>query len=105
MLTQVQAAKLMNVSDATVLNWEKGETEPPAGFWPAIMAFLGYEPFPAPATLAERMSAFRRREGLSVKEAAQRAGVDEASWSRWERTGLIRSSRAAAKLSDALGLN
>jgi transcriptional regulator with XRE-family HTH domain len=51
------------------------------------MVFLGYEPFLAPTTLTERMLAFRRREGLSVKDAALRAGVDEASWSRWEQTG------------------
>ena len=79
----------MAVSDATVLNWEKGTTEPPIVFWPAIIAFLGYDPHPAPMTLSERMSAFRRRKGLSIKEAALRARVNESSWGSWERTGLI----------------
>jgi hypothetical protein len=58
----------MAVSAATVLNWEKGATEPPSAFWPAIIAFLGYDPHPMPVTLSERMTAFRRRKGLSIKK-------------------------------------
>jgi transcriptional regulator with XRE-family HTH domain len=40
-------------------------------------------------TLTERMREYRRRHGLSIKEAAFRACVDESSWGSWERTGLI----------------
>jgi DNA-binding transcriptional regulator YiaG len=93
---------LMQVSETTVLHWEKEATEPLVSYWPAIIGFLRYEPFPHPESLSERMLAFRRRAGLSIKEAARRVGVDEASWSRWERTGRIRSSIAAAKVRAAM---
>lgn len=88
-LTQTQAAEVMAVSEATVLNWEKGETDPPIAYWPAIIAFLGYDPNPAGTGLAERMRAYRRHCGLSIKEAAARARVDEGSWGTWERTGHV----------------
>jgi hypothetical protein len=56
---------------------------------PAIIRFLGYDPTPEPRTLADRMRSYRKRLGLSITEAALRAGVDESSWGSWERIGLI----------------
>lgn len=79
----------MAVSEATVLNWEKGKTEPPIAFWPAIIAFLGYDPMPVPTTLTQRMQAFRRQHGLSIKAAALRLGVHQDSWGAWEKTGDV----------------
>ena len=63
-LTQKQAAKLIGVNPFTLLNWEKGHTEAiPMKAIPAITAFLGYDPFPAPASVAEQLKAYRRRTG------------------------------------------
>ena len=92
----------MAVSAATVLNWEKGATEPPSAFWPAITAFLGYNPAPPPQTLTERMRAYRYRHGLSIKEAALRAEVHEDSWGRWERTGVVSWERYRRALDEFL---
>lgn len=47
-LTQTQAGKLLVVDTYTVLNWEKGKTEPPIAAMPAVLRFLGYDPFPPP---------------------------------------------------------
>ena len=48
---------------------------------PAVIRFLGYDPFPEPVTLSDRMRAYRKRNGLSIRAAALRAGVDEeSSW-------------------------
>jgi DNA-binding XRE family transcriptional regulator len=44
-LTQKQVAKLLGVSPFTVLNWEKNKTTPPVQGMPAILRFLGYNPF------------------------------------------------------------
>jgi len=44
------------------------------------LRFLGYDPIPEPTTLADRMLSCGQRLGLSIKEAALRAGVDESSW-------------------------
>ena len=79
-LTQTQAAPRLDVCPFTVLNWEKGKTEPPIAAMPAIIAFLGDDPGPFAATLAERMRHYRRLGGLSIKEAAMRAGVHEDTW-------------------------
>lgn len=54
-----------------------------------ILSFLGYNPFPAPKNLSERLLAIRRVNGWTIKEAAGRLGVDEGTWSKWERTGWI----------------
>lgn len=83
-LSQEAAAKLLGVSAATVLNWEKGKTEPPIAPMPAIFRFLGYDPFPKPMSLPERLLAKRRQMGWSLNEAAQNLGVDEGTWRVWE---------------------
>ena len=79
----------MGVGEYTVLNWEHDATTPPVTSMPAIIRFLGYEPFKLATTLREHMQAYRWRNGLSITEAARQIGVDESSWSQWERTGLI----------------
>ena len=88
-LSQRQAADRLEVNSWTVLNWEKGKTEPPVERIPAIIGFLGYAPFPKPQVLGERMLAKRRVMGWTIKEAARQLGVDESTWWEWERTGHI----------------
>lgn len=51
---------------------------------PGIIKFLGYDPFPEPQTLGERLAAKRRMLGLSRKELAKRLGVDEETLARLE---------------------
>lgn len=101
-LTQADAAVAMGVSAATVANWESGKTEPPIALWPRIIGFLGYDPVPTAATLPERMYAFRRRNGLSIKDAAARAGVDEGTWGCWERSGEVAWERYRIALESLL---
>jgi transcriptional regulator with XRE-family HTH domain len=90
---QREVSERLRVSVNTVLNWETGKTEPLVEFMPAIIPFLGYDPFPEPTTLSERMLAKRRLMGWSIKEAAQRLGVDDGTWGEWEKTGAIAWSR------------
>jgi transcriptional regulator with XRE-family HTH domain len=87
--TQKQAAQRIGVNPWTVLNWEKDHTEPPIESMPAIIRFLGYDPFPEPKSLAERLLAKRRVMGWSIKEAARRLGVDEGTLGGWEQGGVI----------------
>jgi transcriptional regulator with XRE-family HTH domain len=107
-LSRPKAAAQMGVDDWTVLNWEKGRTSPPMKAFPAIVRFLGYEPFPPPKTLAERMLAARRRNGWTIQDAASRLGVDPTAWSTWERSGRVAwkryRERLASFLSSALAL-
>ena len=83
-LRQKEAAALLGVGPETILHWEKGQTAPPDRAWPAILAFLGYDPHPKPRTLPERLRALRRSNGWSIKQAARASGVDERTWAGWE---------------------
>ena len=87
-LSQAQAATLVGVDQFTVLNWEKNRTEPMVTSVPDIIRFLGYDPYPEPEALAERMLAKRQAMGWTIKQAARELGVDEGTWGAWER-GII----------------
>ena len=43
-ITQKEAARRIGANQWTVINWEKGRTEPAVRFVPRIIQFLGYEP-------------------------------------------------------------
>jgi len=90
------AAGLLAKTD-TYLLWEKDRATPTVRFYPAIFRFLGYDPFPAAVRFADRVRAKRRRLGLTIEAAAKLAGVDEATFSRWEggKTTLTASKLAA----------
>ena len=69
----------------TLLHWEWDEHEPVVRYYPAIFTFLGYDPFPKPQTLAERIARQRRKLGLTISQAAEKIGVDPGTFRRWER--------------------
>ncbi|MBL6751412.1 MAG: helix-turn-helix transcriptional regulator [Nevskia sp.] len=88
-LTQAQMAKMMGVNAFTIVNWEKARTAPSVPFAPAIRRFLGYDPYPEPRTLPERMFAKRRSMGWTLTQAAYQFGVDVGTWGCWERGFVI----------------
>ncbi len=96
-LHQREAAEMLNVSPATLLHWEKGQTEPPVQAMPAICRFLGYSPFPDGQTVSERLLQKRREMGWAIRDAARCLGVDPGSWRDWEtgKTILYRKHRSA----------
>lgn len=81
-LYQRDVALLLKVSPETVLHWEKGNTEPPVASMPALLKFLGYDPFPEPKALSERLFVKRRAMGWSIQEAARNFGVDPGTCNR-----------------------
>jgi transcriptional regulator with XRE-family HTH domain len=83
-LFQREVAARLGVNIWTYLLWEQDRTIPVVRYYPAIFQFLGYDPFPAPLTLPERIAAKRRQLGWSIKTAAKFAGVDEGTFGRWE---------------------
>ena len=54
-------------------------------FVPGIIAFLGYDPYPEPIELSQRLFSARRSQGLSIRELAKRLGMDPETLRRWER--------------------
>lgn len=84
-LFQREVAKRLRIGQFTYLSWEKDRARPEVRWWPAIIGFLGYDPHPEPWTFSEQLRARRRALGLSIAEAAQRVGVDEGTFGRWDR--------------------
>ena len=104
-LMQKEVAELLSVNTWTILNWEKGRTEPPIASIPAIVQFLEYDPFPKPTTLPQTLLARRRETGLSVKDAAEMVGVDPGTWGNWERGQTILYRRHRELVAQFLGLS
>jgi hypothetical protein len=77
-------ARQLRVSTGTYFLWETDRTTPTTRYYPAILDWLGYDPFPAPTTLPERIATKRRLLGLSIERAAALLGVDEETFRRWE---------------------
>ena len=104
-LTQRLAAEALGVNPWTVMNWETGRFEPPIRRLPAILHFLGYDPFPAPTTVGQRLLHVRRQHGWSTSEAARQLGVDRTTWQDWERGELILFREHSLKVATLLGLD
>jgi len=83
-LKQAEVAALLGCHPKSVMWWEQDERLPADRLYPAIISHLGYEPWPEPVTLAEKLRAERLRRGLSRKRAAEMIGVDEGTLWWWE---------------------
>jgi len=97
-LFQKDVGAFLRVDAFTVLNWEKDKTIPATRYLPRIVAFLGYDPFPAPRTLGERVVAARRRLGIPRKRLAHRLGVDEGALKRWEEERVKPQGNCLSKI-------
>lgn len=71
---------------------------------PAIIRFLGCDPFPEPKSLPERLLAKRRAMGWLIKEAARELGVDEGTWGAWECGQIMLYRRHRELIAGVLGL-
>lgn len=101
-LLQREAGERMGVTKETVANWEKDKTKPVPSQFKPLIAFLGYDPTPAPTSLAERFQAKRRSLGLTVEQAAQYLGWDEGSTRRYLRGEWQLSRKRAEALEQFL---
>jgi transcriptional regulator with XRE-family HTH domain len=88
-LTLKEAAKLLGTDEGSVINWEKGRRAPRVYRLPAIIQFLGYNPFPEPRTIPEGLLAKRRERGWSRRVAARHLGIDESTLRDWEHGKII----------------
>jgi transcriptional regulator with XRE-family HTH domain len=84
-LTRKQAASEFQINEFTLMNWELDRNTPGDRYYPALIAYLGREPWPAPATVSERLRAQRLRQGLTIAQLAGVLAVDEGSLATWER--------------------
>lgn len=97
-LTQEGLAAQLQVNTWTVLGWEDGRHKPMDRFYPALIDFLGAEPWPSPQTIGDRLRAERLRRGLSQEQAAKVIQVNPGSISAWEGGRQPRHSLSMAKI-------
>lgn len=83
--------------------WERDGKLPLVHFYPALIAYLGCEPWSEPRTLAEALLAERRRRGLEMRKIAALVGVDEGTWGHWERAEWKPTRRMLPLLERLLG--
>ena len=84
-LFQTEVAEQIGVSESTIYNWESNETSPSIRYLPLIIQFLGFNPFPAAASLPDRLKLCRKLLGLTQRAMAWRLGVDPTTLAKWER--------------------
>ena len=84
-LLQKEVGQRIGGSVSDVWNWENNRVSPAVKFIPAIIAFLGFNPLPQPAGLAEHLVWFRQSKGWTQKAFAKVLGVDQTTVARWER--------------------
>jgi len=69
----------------TVCNWENNRG-PAIRMIPKIIQFLGYDPINKQFnTFGEKIKAYRRKRGLSIKKLARILRIDPTTLARWER--------------------
>jgi transcriptional regulator with XRE-family HTH domain len=103
-LTQSQAASQLGVSESTIVDWERGKYPPSVRCYPAIIAFLGYDPLPEPLSRGQAMRRERLSRGLSRKRLAI-VGVDEATVARNEADVPRPARKPRTAILRALGLS
>jgi DNA-binding XRE family transcriptional regulator len=84
-LFQRQAAAQLGIDHFTYITWEIGKRRPYTHSFARIIAFLGFDPSPAPITLGQRIKAKRRELGMTQWKLAEHFGWDEATVFRYER--------------------
>lgn len=83
-LFQANIAHQIGANTMTIYNWEGNKSYPAIRYIPAILRFLGYNPFPPAHTLPERLAAARKMLGLSQRNLAESLGVDPGTLQAWE---------------------
>ena len=101
-LNRKLAAGQIGVNPESLKNWEGGKTEPAVGFYPRLIAYLGYNPLPEGQSRGQRIRRERISCGLSRKALADSVGVDEATIKRMEENVKGMAGRAIRAICDKL---
>src|SRR5262245_42543626 len=84
-LFQRQVADELGTDETTLFRWEHNMAQPQIRYFPRILKFLGYDPFPASVALADKLRATRRRLGLTQTAFAEQLEVDPVTLRKWEQ--------------------
>jgi transcriptional regulator with XRE-family HTH domain len=87
----------LGTDETTLFRWERNMAQPQIRYFPRVLKFLGYDPFPVTLSLADKLLAARRTLGLTQKAFAERLGVDPTTLRKWEQ-GRARPNRRSLKI-------
>ena len=79
-LSQLQVAKIMNVTTDTITNWELNRGNPTLTYIPKIISFLGYTPI----IEENKIKQYRIEKGLTQNELAKILNIDPSTLARIE---------------------
>jgi transcriptional regulator with XRE-family HTH domain len=103
-LLQREVGDRIGVDALTITNWESNATNPAIRYIPAIIQFLGDDPFPPAKTFTERLFAARKSLGLSQRKMAGKLAVDPATLQGWECGAHRPSPKSLESISRIPGL-
>jgi len=84
-IRQIDAAKIIGCNEMSVVNWEKGHSNPRINHMAGVIQFLGFNPIRNGNTVAHRLIDHRKALGMTQREFAGRIGVNQSTLARWER--------------------
>ena len=84
-LGQIEAARTIGCDKMTMVNWEKGHTQPSVPHMAGVISFLGFNPLPEGDNLAQKLVSHRKALGITQSQFASRIGLDPSTLGRWER--------------------
>ena len=84
-LLQKEVAERFGVIEESITNWENGHSILQVRYYPKLIAFLEYYPFPEDnISVGGRIQKYRYINGLSHKAMGRLVGVDGSTICRWE---------------------
>jgi DNA-binding transcriptional regulator YiaG len=84
-LLQKHVSSVLKVSEDTITYWENNRAKPMINHMPAIISFLGYNPFlNERETLGGKIKFYRTNHGLSYKTFGKLLKVHGSTISSWE---------------------
>jgi DNA-binding XRE family transcriptional regulator len=93
----------LKVTDDCITNWENERCEPQIKYIPAIISFLGYNPFLYNLeTIGGRIKYYRQIKGLNLSKMGILIDVDPSTLGSWEKNENIPSKKSQRKLNTLL---
>ena len=83
---QKDVAAILGIGHFTYMTWEKDQATPFPRYYPSIIAWLGYNPLPEPASVGEERKRKRLSLGFTTLEMAKHLGCDSGTVERHEQT-------------------
>jgi transcriptional regulator with XRE-family HTH domain len=89
-ITQKSVANIIGVSEDSITYWENERSSPQIRFYPKLIEFLGYNPFPfEKETLGGKIKKYRIENGLSIKRLAEAFGIEGRILVLWEENKIV----------------